>query len=64
MLKPIYTTRFEKDLKKAQKRNKDILKLKEILSKLTKGTKLDSKHKDHKLTGNFVARRECHITPD
>ncbi len=64
MLKPIYTTRFEKDLKKAQKKNKDILKLKEILSKLTKEIKLDSKHRDHKLTGNFVTRRECHITPD
>ncbi|VAX29301.1 mRNA interferase YafQ [hydrothermal vent metagenome] len=64
MLKPTYTTRFEKDLKKAQKRNKDITKLKEILSKLTKEIKLDSKHRDHKLIGNFVARRECHITPD
>ena len=64
MLRPIYTTRFEKDLKKAQKRNKDILKLKEVISKLTKEIKLDSKHKDHKLTGNFIKRRECHITPD
>jgi len=26
--------------------------------------KLDEKHRDHKLIGNFKDRRECHIEPD
>lgn len=25
---------------------------------------LEKKYKDHKLTGNYKGRRECHIEPD
>ena len=64
MRSPFYTRQFKKDLKLAQKRRKDINKLKEILTSLVEGHKLAHKYKDHPLRGNFVDYRECHIEPD
>lgn len=58
------TAQFKKDLKRAKKRGCDMLLLEEIIVKLSNGEKLDEKHKDHSLTGNYTGRRECHITPD
>jgi len=64
MLKPIHTKRFEKDIKKVQKQNKDISKLKSVINNLTNETSLESKYKNHKLKGNYIGRMECHIEPD
>jgi mRNA interferase YafQ len=61
---PSYTNQFSKDIKLQKKRNKDINKLKEIMSQLIDGIQLSSKYKDHKLFGNYKDRRECHIEPD
>ncbi|EMY77140.1 addiction module toxin component YafQ [Leptospira weilii serovar Ranarum str. ICFT] len=61
---PSYTTQFQKDLKLQKKRKKDLNKLKEVMSRLIDGVQLVSKYKDHKLTGNYKNRRECHIEPD
>ena len=36
----------------------------EILDRLASGEKLEPKHKDHPLVGNFKGCRECHIKPD
>lgn len=58
------TAQFKKDLKRAKKRGCDMLLIEEIIVKLSNGEKLDEKHKDHSLTGNYTGRRECHITPD
>lgn len=58
------TTIFKKDLKKAIKRGCDIELLDFIVEKLLCGEPLPEKHKDHALTGNWKAHRECHITPD
>ena len=38
--------------------------LKEIMDKLAKEEKLDARHRDHKLTGDYKDHRECHIEPD
>jgi len=35
-----------------------------IMAKLAAQEKLEKKHNDHKLIGNFKGRRECHIEPD
>lgn len=64
MFKPIFAKQFEKDLKKATKRGKNIDKIKIIIATLVAGKQLDAIHKDHILIGNFVARRECHIESD
>src|SRR4030043_23422 len=52
-------------LKKKNKTGKsDIQKLTDITEKLINEKKLDPKHKDHILTGNYKNHRECHIEPD
>lgn len=58
------TAKFQKDLKRAQKRGYDISLLTEIIKKLANGEPLLPKNRDHALIGNYVGCRECHITPD
>lgn len=58
------TTRFQKDLKRAQKRGYNISLITAVIKKLAEGMPLPEKNKDHPLTGNYAGCRECHITPD
>lgn len=58
------STKFQKDLKKAQKRGYDISLLTIVLNILANGETLPAKYKDHYLIGNYKGCRECHITPD
>jgi len=53
---------FKKDYKKLTSSDKALLK--EVIATLAAGNRLDIKYKDHKLVGNFVNCRECHIKPD
>lgn len=64
VFKPVTTKRFEKDVKLARKRGKDLSKLHDVMDFLLKGKKLPYKYLDHWLTGNYSDRRECHIEPD
>lgn len=64
MLKIIYLNKFKKEIIKAQKRGKDLKKLKKVIEKLAKGEKLSPKYRDHVLQGEFQGFRECHIEPD
>jgi mRNA interferase YafQ len=61
---PVYTNRFEKDLKKMIKRGYDTENIKAVIRKLIAEIPLERKHRDHLLIGNFKDRRECHIEPD
>ncbi len=61
-LKP--TTQFKRDLKKAQKQNKNLDLLNKVLQQLANGIPLPEKNRDHALTGNYAGCRECHIQPD
>ena len=58
------TTKFQKDLKRAEKRGYNIALLTEIIKKLAEGESLPEKNKDHALIGDYAGCRECHITPD
>ena len=58
------TTKFQRDLKRIQKRGYDISLLTNIIKKLADGEQLPEKNRDHSLNGDFVNCRECHITPD
>ena len=58
------TTRFQKDLKRIQRRGYDISLLTDIIKKLAGGETLSAKYKDHNLAGDYIGCRECHITPD
>ncbi len=60
----ITKTRFEKDVKKLKKRNKDFTKLEKILHELVAGNKLDDKYRNHPLVGNWKPCWELHIEPD
>lgn len=64
MLTPVYTRQFEKDINRIKKRGKNLEKIKIIISTLLQGLPLDPIHKDHKLIGNYLGRRECHIESD
>ena len=59
-----YTSQFKKDIKRAQKSNRDIELLKSIVKKLANGEELDPKYNDHPLKGTWVTHRECHVQPD
>ena len=64
MFTPVYTRQFDKDIKRMKKRGKELDKLKIISRSLINGEELDPLHKDHKLIGNWLGRRECHIESD
>ena len=63
-LKIIASNAFKKDLKSAKKRGLKLDKLQVIVDKLADEMPLDSKYRDHALTGNYKEFRECHIEPD
>ena len=58
------TTKFQKDLKRAQRRGYDISLLTDVIKMLAAGEALPAKYKDHNLSGDYAGCRECHITPD
>lgn len=59
-----FTSQFKKDLKQAKKQGKNTDKLFAVIEKLASGEALESKYKDHALTGNYKDCRECHVEPD
>lgn len=64
MFTPIYTKQFEKDLKRCKRRGKNLEKFKILARTLISSKPLDAMHRDHKLVGNYVGRRDCHIESD
>lgn len=46
------------------KRKKSVHKIKSIMTSLQNEELLERKFKDHRLTGNYGNRRECHIEPN
>ncbi|MBF0555859.1 MAG: type II toxin-antitoxin system YafQ family toxin [Nitrospirae bacterium] len=62
--KPVHTGQFKKDTKQMLLRGFGVKELSEIMTKLRDGETLDPKHRDHKLVGKYVGRRECHIKSD
>ena len=61
-----YTTIFKKNYKKIKKQNKDVNKLKYVISKLANGLELEEKYNNHLLTDSKYYKNcgECHIEPD
>ena len=58
------SSRFKKDYKLAQRQQKDIDILKDVIKKLISREKLPAKYKDHKLTGDLKEYRELKLKPD
>jgi mRNA interferase YafQ len=64
MLNAISGAQFRKDVKRAQKRGKDMSKLRAVIALLLNGTPLPPRCKDHPLRGHWQHYRDCHIEPD
>lgn len=58
------TAAFKKDYKRMQKRGYVMERLISIIRLLVEGKKLEERHSDHTLHGNYEGNRECHIEPD
>ena len=58
------TTKFQKDLKRAEKRGYKIDLLTQVIKILAAGEVLAERYNDHPLKGEYKNCRECHITPD
>lgn len=60
----IITNSCKRDIKRASKQGKNIDLLFDVIDQLSDGKKLDPRFKDHKLSGKYEGKRECHIEPD
>ena len=59
-----FTGQFKKDLKLAKKQGKNLNKLFDVVERLANGEVLETKYRDHDLSGDYKGCRECHIDPD
>ncbi len=59
-----YTNRFEKDLRQAAKRGKNLNKLFSVIERLAEDKPLEPKNRVHLLVGEYSGYWECHIEPD
>lgn len=64
MLAPVWSGRFKRDVKRVQKRGKDMTKLKTALSLLIEEAPLPASCNDHPLKGDWKGFRDLHIEPD
>ncbi|MCA7888884.1 type II toxin-antitoxin system mRNA interferase toxin, RelE/StbE family [Burkholderia metallica] len=64
MRTPVYSTQFRRDVKLAEKRRKDLGKLKTLITLLLTGAPLPATYRDHPLKGEWGSFRDAHIEPD
>lgn len=63
-LQPVYTSRFKRDVKRCEKRGKDMDKLKALIILLLAQNPLPAHYRDHALKGEHTGWRDAHIEPD
>ena len=64
MRTPSYSGQFRRDMKQAQKRGKDMEKLKKLLTLLIEEKPLPAAYLDHPLRQNWQGYRDAHLEPD
>jgi mRNA interferase YafQ len=64
MLTPVLGAKFRRDVKLAQRRGKDMSKLRAVILLLIEGKPLPLRLKDHTLSGDWELHRDCHLEPD
>jgi len=64
MRSPSYSSQFQRDVKRLQKRGKDLEKLKKLIELLLAGQALPAQYKDHPLKLNWAGYRDAHVEPD
>ncbi|TPJ48569.1 MULTISPECIES: type II toxin-antitoxin system YafQ family toxin [unclassified Mesorhizobium] len=61
---PVHSGQFRRDVKRMEKRGKDLAKLRELLGLLIAGLELPARYKDHPLKGDWKDYRDAHVEPD
>ena len=61
---PSHTGQFNRDVKLAQKRGKDVVKLRAVIELLLAGDALPRDLGDHPLKGEWQPSRDLHLEPD
>lgn len=64
MLISVQSGAFGRDVKRLRKRNKDMTKLRTVLTLLIEQKPLPRQYLDHPLKGNWKGYRDLHIEPD
>ncbi len=64
MRRPSYSGQFLKDVKRAERRGKDMTKLRAVMTLLIEGAALPVRLRDHPLKGECKGWRDLHIEPD
>jgi mRNA interferase YafQ len=63
MRTPVLEAKFRRDVKLAQRRGKDMSKLRAAISLLIEDKPLPLRMKDHPLSGDWEHHRDCHLEP-
>ena len=64
MLEPFYTNQFKRDLRLMVKRGKRADKFKGVAEQLIQEQPLEPRLRNHRLSGEYQGRWECHLEPD
>lgn len=64
MLEIFRSTSFKRDVKRMEKRGKDMRKLRTVLTLLIEQTVLPERLGDHPLRGEWASYRDLHVEPD
>ena len=64
VLVPVRSAQFKRDVRRAQKRGKDLAKLRNVLTVLISLAPLPTRYRDHPLRGLWKGYRDLHIEPD
>ena len=64
MRSPSFTGQFKRDVKLAEKRGKDMSKLRTVIEWVLAGEPLPRELGDHPLNGAWQSSRDLHIEPD
>lgn len=64
MRRPVYSGQFKRDVKAAEKRGKNMARLRALMEFLIQEQPLPAACLDHPLKGNWRTFRDAHIEPD
>ncbi len=64
MRKVFYSGQFKRDIRRQERRGKDMEKFRAIARLLVAGGTLPARYKDHPLKGAWTGCRDAHIEPD
>jgi mRNA interferase YafQ len=58
------SSQFKKDIKRQARRGKDMVRLKAVMDALIDEQPLPPQSRDHRLRGEWIGSRDCHVESD